>query len=134
MCRNSFANILRYSFFCGQMHVFRPRTDLGRCLLAFIPLLCALLIAISRLDDYRHDVWDVTIGSLLGMLIAWFSYRRYYPALQSTRCDIPYDKGDQTDGFGRLDDEEQGLSQSMLQSDGPGHGESYPLEEMGSPR
>ncbi|KAJ5407677.1 hypothetical protein N7509_001560 [Penicillium cosmopolitanum] len=123
-------------FFCGQMHVFRPRTDLGRCLLAFIPLLCALLIAISRLDDYRHDVWDVTIGSLLGLLIAWFSYRRYYPALQSARCDVPYDKGDNAgvDGFGRLDDEEQGLSQSMLQGDGPGHGESYPMEETGSPR
>jgi diacylglycerol diphosphate phosphatase/phosphatidate phosphatase len=105
-------------------------------LLAFIPLLCALLIAISRLDDYRHDVWDVTIGSLLGMLIAWFSYRRYYPALQASRCDVPYDKGDNAgvDGFGKFDDEEQGLSQSMLQGDGPGHGESYPLEETGSPR
>lgn len=126
------------SFFSGQMHVFRPRTDLGRCLLAFVPLLCALLIAISRLDDYRHDVWDVSVGSSLGMLIAWFSYRRYYPALRSPYCDIPYDKGDHAvlDGFGKLDDEERGLPQSMSQSDSPGvaHGETYPLEEMGSSR
>ncbi|KAJ5243447.1 uncharacterized protein N7469_001774 [Penicillium citrinum] len=125
-------------FFSGQMHVFRPRTDLGRCLLAFVPLLCALLIAISRLDDYRHDVWDVSVGSSLGMLIAWFSYRRYYPALRSPYCDIPYDKGDHAvlDGFGKLDDEERGLPQSMSQSDSPGvaHGETYPLEEMGSSR
>lgn len=118
------------------MHVFRPRTDLGRCLIAFLPLLCALLIAISRLDDYRHDVWDVTIGSLLGMLIAWFSYRRYYPALRSVHCDIPYDKNDHAvlDGFGKLDDEEQGLARPMLQNDGPSHGESYQLEDTGSPR
>ena len=40
-------------FFCGQMHVFRPRTDLGRALLALAPLLGAALIAISRCEDYR---------------------------------------------------------------------------------
>jgi diacylglycerol diphosphate phosphatase/phosphatidate phosphatase len=40
-------------FFCGQMHVFRPRADLGRALIAFIPILGAALIAISRCEDYR---------------------------------------------------------------------------------
>lgn len=40
-------------FFCGQMHVFRPRTDLGKALLALAPLLGAALIAISRCEDYR---------------------------------------------------------------------------------
>ncbi|KAJ5112754.1 hypothetical protein N7532_000799 [Penicillium argentinense] len=121
-------------FFCGQMHVFRPRTDLGRCLLAFFPLLCALLIAISRLDDYRHDVWDVTIGSLLGMLVAWFSYRRYYPSMGSARCDVPYDKTDPSvlEGFGKLNDEEQGRPRSFIQGDGPVHEENYPMEESAS--
>ncbi|KAJ5907354.1 hypothetical protein N7495_000036 [Penicillium taxi] len=104
--------VCAYSFFCGQMHVFRPRTDLGRCLFAFSPLLCAMLVAISRVDDYRHDVWDVTCGSILGMLVAWFSYRRYYPPLRSTQCDVSYDKADfaNTEGFGRLEDEERALS------------------------
>lgn len=112
------------------MHVFRPRTDLGRCLLAFFPLLCALLVAISRLDDYRHDVYDVTCGGLLGMLIAWFSYRRYYPPLRSVLCDIPYDKSDLAgpDGFTRLDDEEQALSLPINPRSGPSQ-ESYQLEE-----
>ncbi|CAG8019624.1 unnamed protein product [Penicillium nalgiovense] len=58
--------------------ILGPPSGLGRCLLTFCPLLCALLIAISRLDDYRHDVWDVTCGGLLGLLVSWFSYRRYY--------------------------------------------------------
>ncbi|KAI2789263.1 hypothetical protein POX_e07293 [Penicillium oxalicum] len=99
-------------FLCGQMHVLRPRTDLARCLVAFFPLLCAALIAISRLDDYRHDVWDVTCGASLGLLVSWFSYRRYYPSLRSVHCDCPHDKADLTesDGFSKLNDEEQALS------------------------
>jgi len=40
-------------FLCGQMRVFRPRSDLGRCLLALSPLLAAAIIAISRCEDYR---------------------------------------------------------------------------------
>ena len=72
------------------MHVFRPHTDLARVLVALAPLIGATLIAISRLEDYRHDVYDITIGSLLGMLVAYFSYQRYYPGLKSPRCDMPY--------------------------------------------
>ena len=72
------------------MHVFRPRTDLARVLLSLAPLIGAALIAISRLEDYRHDVYDVCAGSLLGILIANFSYRRYFPPLKSSRCDEPY--------------------------------------------
>lgn len=72
------------------MHVFRPRTDLARVLLALVPLVGAALIAISRLEDYRHDVYDVTVGSLLGILIANFSYRRYFPGLRTSRCHQPY--------------------------------------------
>ena len=77
-------------FFAGQMHVFRPRTDFARVLLALAPLVGAALIAISRLEDYRHDVYDVTVGSSLGILVAYFSYRRYYPSLKSARCDTPH--------------------------------------------
>src|ERR1700712_1810321 len=54
-------------FLAGQLHVFRPRTDLARVLLALIPLLGAALIAISRCEDYRHDVYDVAVGSILGL-------------------------------------------------------------------
>jgi diacylglycerol diphosphate phosphatase/phosphatidate phosphatase len=49
-------------FFAGQMHVFRPRTDLTRALLTVAPLIGAALIAISRCEDYRyvdcHIVWQ----------------------------------------------------------------------------
>jgi diacylglycerol diphosphate phosphatase/phosphatidate phosphatase len=124
------------SFFCGQMHVLRPRADLGRCLLAFFPLLCALLIAISRLDDYRHDLWDVTCGGLLGLLVSWFSYRRYYPPLRSVDCDTPYDKAEaaRLEGFSRLDDEERALSRPLVPRDDYTAGETYQLEEIETSR
>ncbi len=77
-------------FLAGQLHVFRPHADLARVLIVLTPILGALLIAISRLADYRHDVFDVTCGSLLGMLIAYFSYRRYYRPLKHAHCDVPY--------------------------------------------
>jgi len=97
-------------FLAGQMLVFRPRTDLARVLLALAPIIGAALIAISRCEDYRHDVYDVTIGSLLGMSIAYFSYKRYYPGLKSAECDTPYPSRADVDsmkGFGKLKDEEE---------------------------
>lgn len=68
------------------------------------------MIALSRLKDYRHDVYDITCGSILGILTAYFCYRRYYPSVWSSSCDVPYDRGSLAidDGFARLaDDEEQ---------------------------
>lgn len=77
-------------FLAGQFHIFRPRTDLARVLITLAPLIGASLIAMSRLADYRHDVFDVTVGSILGMLVAWFSYRRYYRPLKHPQCHVPY--------------------------------------------
>ncbi|KFH43996.1 diacylglycerol pyrophosphate phosphatase-like protein [Hapsidospora chrysogenum ATCC 11550] len=78
-------------FLAGQLGVFRPGTrDLGRFLLCLVPLVGATLIAISRCEDYRHDVYDVCTGSALGMAVAYWSYRRYWPRLSSPRCHEPY--------------------------------------------
>ncbi|RMD44070.1 hypothetical protein DV735_g1048, partial [Chaetothyriales sp. CBS 134920] len=40
----------------------------------------------TRLADYRHDPYDVTLGSLIGFGFAFFAYRRYYRPLRSPRC------------------------------------------------
>ncbi|MCJ1444546.1 MAG: hypothetical protein MMC23_005048 [Stictis urceolatum] len=96
-------------FLAGQLHVFRPRVDLARVLLALAPLIGAALIAISRCEDYRHDVYDVTIGSLLGILVAHATYRRYYPGLRSSQCDTPYsDRQESKRGSNKQRDEENG--------------------------
>lgn len=95
-------------FFCGQLHVFRPRTDISKAIFALSPLLGAAMIAISRCEDYRHDVYDVTCGSVIGMAIAYFSYRRYYPRLRYLKCDEPFSsRSADEDGFGRLRDDEE---------------------------
>ncbi|KAL9021809.1 MAG: hypothetical protein Q9185_001044 [Variospora sp. 1 TL-2023] len=98
------------SVLAGQLHTFRPRTDFLRALAALAPAVCAAMIAVSRCEDYRHDVYDVTVGSALGFTIAYLSYRRYYPALKSRRCDAPYASRAETTekknrGKGMLDEE-----------------------------
>lgn len=125
-----------YRFLAGQMHIFRPRNDLARVLIALAPLIGASMIAISRLEDYRHDVFDVTAGSLLGMMVAYLSYRRYYPSLRLARCDEPYPSRYE---FAILeeqnrskDDEENGLNSGARASldDSMEVTETYPLNTL----
>ncbi|KAL2161844.1 hypothetical protein VTH06DRAFT_7628 [Thermothelomyces fergusii] len=117
-------------FLAGQMRIFAHagggaaagekaeklvRGDLLRALLCGAPLLGATMIAISRCQDYRHDVYDVCVGGLLGWTVAYWSYRRYWPRLGSWRCEEPYagPLGVQDsvglNGYGRVRDEEEGL-------------------------
>ncbi|KAI9765425.1 MAG: hypothetical protein M1840_007383 [Geoglossum simile] len=93
----------------GQMRVLRPGTGFASALLCLVPLIAAALIAISRCEDYRHDVYDVTFGSLLGYSVAYFSYRRYYPPLRDSNCKTPYPSQaavTQNEGFERVDQDE----------------------------
>ena len=71
-------------------------------LVVLAPLLGASLIAISRCEDYRHDVYDVTVGSLLGSAIAYASYRRFFPGLVSRSCHEPYSETKESTGHGSL--------------------------------
>ncbi|POS87568.1 hypothetical protein EPUL_001646, partial [Erysiphe pulchra] len=96
-------------FLAGQLHVFYPNASLLKSLLAFAPLLCATMIAISRCEDYRHDVYDVTCGIIIGISMAYFSYRRYFPNLQSSRCDEPHKSrfSNSNEGFGKVKNDEE---------------------------
>jgi diacylglycerol diphosphate phosphatase/phosphatidate phosphatase len=97
-------------FIAGQCHVYRPRADLARVLLALAPLLGAALIAISRCEDYRHDVYDVSVGSVLGMSVAHYTYRRYYPALRNRDCATPFpNPADDNKGFAKVKSDEEAL-------------------------
>lgn len=101
-------------FLAGQLGVFRPgHRDLGRALFCFVPLIGAMLIAVSRCEDYRHDVYDVCFGSTLGYIVAHWSYRRHWPRLSSPRSHEPYpppgkeSTGDDSLGWQPVRDEEQ---------------------------
>lgn len=93
-----------------------PRAGLYRTLVAFSPFLGAALIAISRLEDYRHDVFDVVVGSCLGLSIAFGVWRRWFPALSSRGCDEPHDafeEGTDQSMFERIRDEEEMVGQGF---------------------
>jgi diacylglycerol diphosphate phosphatase/phosphatidate phosphatase len=49
-----------------------------------VPTLGAALIAGSRIMDARHHPFDVLTGGALGMLVAWGSYRQYFPPVSET--------------------------------------------------
>ena len=50
-----------------------------RMFIITLPLMCATLVAVSRLIDHRHHWEDVVVGSLLGLFMAYFSYRQFFP-------------------------------------------------------
>ncbi|XP_022337146.2 phospholipid phosphatase 5-like [Crassostrea virginica] len=79
-------------YIAGKLHIFNRNghgNSLKICL--FVALLVwATLIAVSRTADFHHHWQDVTVGSALGMTLAYFCYRQYYPALSRSVSHLPY--------------------------------------------
>lgn len=89
----------------------------------------------SRLQDYRHDVYDVTCGSILGLVIAILIYRCYYPSLNSPDCHGPYHPIDRlaAGGFHRVGGDEE---QQVFENQSPPHeyADTYPLQPLSRDR
>lgn len=67
----------------GVLAFDRRRID-GRAwklVLAILPLVGIAYVAISRLQQNRHHVEDVVVGTSMGLVIAFISYRFYYPSV-----------------------------------------------------
>ncbi|KAJ3866580.1 phosphatidic acid phosphatase type 2/haloperoxidase [Lentinula novae-zelandiae] len=89
----SFAGLGFLAFYvAGKLHLFDHKGHIGKVWLFLAPFSGAALVAISRTMDYRRKYhWqDVFIGSILGTVMAYFSYRQYYPSLSSELCHQPY--------------------------------------------
>ncbi|KAK0210616.1 phosphatidic acid phosphatase type 2/haloperoxidase [Desarmillaria ectypa] len=87
----SFAGLGFLAFYlAGKLHLFDKRGHTGKAWLSLSPFAAAALVAISRTMDYRHHWHDVLIGSILGTVLAYFSYRQYYPSLASELSHRPY--------------------------------------------
>ncbi|KAF9427887.1 hypothetical protein BGZ94_003938 [Podila epigama] len=74
----------------GKMKVFDRTGYTLKSVLLMVPLIAAMLIAISRVMDFRHSGVDVTWGSIIGTLCAVFAYLQYYPTLTSANCQKPH--------------------------------------------
>lgn len=89
----AFASLLYLSLYiCGKLHVFteRGRGQSWRLIAAGSPLLIAAMVAISRTCDYHHHWQDVTVGSVIGLIVGYLCYRQYYPSTDSHTCYLPY--------------------------------------------
>ncbi|CAN1297061.1 Putative lipid phosphate phosphatase 3, chloroplastic [Linum perenne] len=67
-------------YLSGKIKVFDRQGHVGKLCIVIFPLLAASLVAISRVDDYRHHWQDVFAGSLLGLVVATLCYRQFFPA------------------------------------------------------
>ncbi|KAF9915286.1 hypothetical protein BX616_006512 [Lobosporangium transversale] len=86
----SFAGLTYISLWmAGKMRVFDRRGYSLKVVLLIVPILAALLVSISRIQDYRHAGVDVTWGGIIGIIFAIFAYLQYYPSPTSPYPDVP---------------------------------------------
>lgn len=77
----------------GQFQVWRRNLSLAGVLMTMLPILLASYIALSRGQDYRHHLFDIGFGSLIGMVGAWLGYHRYFPWTNSGTSNEPLEFG-----------------------------------------
>lgn len=81
----AFAGLGFLSFYlAGKLHVLDARGEAWKTIIVLIPCLAAGLVAVSRIMDARHHPFDVITGGILGFVVAWASYRQYFPSLSET--------------------------------------------------
>ena len=81
----AFAGLFYLSLYlAGKLHVLDNRGEVWRTTIVLIPTLAAACVAMSRIMDARHHPFDVLFGSAMGILVAWASYRQYFPPVSET--------------------------------------------------
>lgn len=61
-------------YLSGKINVFDRRGHVAKLCISFLPLLVASLVAVSRVDDYRHHWEDVFAGGLIGLLLSSLAF------------------------------------------------------------
>eukprot|EP01137_Pigoraptor_chileana_P021815 Opistho-2@85986 len=94
----SFAGLGFLAFYiAGKAHVFDRRGHVYKMVLFMAPFFLALYVGLTRIRDYWHHWQDVTVGGLLGITIAFATYRQYFPALDHHECHKPHPYRDHFD-------------------------------------
>ncbi|KAL5401252.1 hypothetical protein PMIN06_000583 [Paraphaeosphaeria minitans] len=71
-------------YLAAKLHVLDSKGEVWKSFIVLVPTLGAALIAGSRIMDARHHPFDVLSGSLMGILVAWGSYRQYFPPVSES--------------------------------------------------
>ncbi|KAI5295892.1 hypothetical protein KEM52_006578 [Ascosphaera acerosa] len=129
-------------FLASQTHAFNSRGTITSICLAVSPFFASLIIACSRVADYRHDIYDVSAGTILGLCIAYLTFRHYFPHFGHPQCHIPFERSTHAEasGFRRVanDDEEavNGYAQdnTALSPDNGAESSPYPSSFALRPR
>ncbi|KAF5751891.1 putative lipid phosphate phosphatase 3 [Tripterygium wilfordii] len=66
-------------YLSGKIKAFDRKGHVAKLCVVFLPLLAASLVGVSRVDDYWHHWEDVFVGGLLGLVVAAFCYRQFFP-------------------------------------------------------
>nr|XP_018441777.1 PREDICTED: lipid phosphate phosphatase 1-like isoform X2 [Raphanus sativus] len=66
-------------YLSSKVKAFNREGHVAKLCIVFAPLLAACLVGISRVDDYWHHWQDVFAGALIGLFVAAFCYRQFYP-------------------------------------------------------
>lgn len=76
-------------FFLSQLNTLKPKYSIWRFIFATSPLYGSFYVALSRTQDYRHHFVDVFLGSLLGSVVVFGVYSRFWPAINSPHPYVP---------------------------------------------
>eukprot|EP00250_Pteridium_aquilinum_P015961 c22860_g1_i3 orf=164-1243(+) len=68
-------------YLAGKLQLFNGRGHVAKIAIVFTPLLAALLVGLSRVDDYWHHWNDVFGGAIIGLLMAALSYHHVFPSI-----------------------------------------------------
>jgi len=81
-------------YIAGQIHLMDRKSFIWKYLVVALPYLVAIMVALSRVFDYRHHWQDVTIGSLIGLFFGVVTYYYYFPSLTSIKSKLPFQRFD----------------------------------------
>lgn len=79
-------------YLAGKTSMFDRRAYASRVFFVLFPTFVATLIGISRVNDYQHRWVDIIAAALLGLFIAYLSYRQFYPSIYAREwAGYPYE-------------------------------------------
>lgn len=85
-----------FLYLCGKLKLYSEQTkfQFPKLVLAYIPILGACFIGVSRTRDFHHNFDDVLAGAVLGIFASLSTYFLYFPSLSSKDSHFALSRSD----------------------------------------